>query len=70
MTKVNDDAQQDAACTQILTRVSKTNPNQSSIIVSVDPGATAVHTQYKVPGANFTVFKNTMITWINAEAAP
>ena len=45
-------------------------PNQSSIIVSVDPGMTAVHQQYKVAAASFTNFKNTMITWINAEAAP
>lgn len=70
MTKVNDDAAQGDACAQILTRVSKANPNQSSIVVSVDPGAAAVHGQYKVPAASFTAFKNAMITWINAEAAP
>lgn len=70
MTKLADDTKQADACTQILTRVSKANPNQSSIIVSVDPGAAAVHQQYKVAAGNFTNFKNTMIAWINAEAAP
>lgn len=70
MSKVNDDAAQGDACTQILTRVSKANPNQSSMIVSVDPGATAVHRQYKVPAGNFTGYRDAMIAWINAEAAP
>jgi hypothetical protein len=72
MTKVNDDAAQMDACNQILTRVSLANPNQSSVIVSVDPSSTVGHAQqnYKVPAANFTAYKNAMIAWITAEAAP
>lgn len=72
MRKVNDAAAQLDACNQILTRVSKTNPNQSSIIVSVDPTATIGHAtrNYKVPAASFAGYRDMMITWINAEAAP
>ena len=69
MTKLADDAMQPEACAQILTRVSKPNPNQSSIIVSVDPAVTAVHRQYKVMG-DFNAYRNAMIAWITAEAAP
>ena len=72
MRKVNDDAAQLDACNQILTRVSKTNPNQSSVIVSVDPTATIGHAtrNYKVPAASFAGYRDMMITWNNAEAAP
>jgi hypothetical protein len=70
MSKLTDDAQQPEACAQILSRVSKLNPDQSSIIVSVDPGVTNVHPYYKVPAANFATFKAQMLMWINAEAAP
>jgi hypothetical protein len=72
MRKVNDDAAQGDACTQILTRVSLANPNQSSIIVSVDPGGTVAHAMrnYRVPAEQFTAYRDAMIAWINAEAAP
>lgn len=70
MSKLGDDALQADACAQILSRVSKLNPDQSSIIVSVDPAVTNVHPYYKVPAANFAAFKAQMLMWINAEAAP
>jgi hypothetical protein len=70
MSKLADDTMQPEACAQILSRVSKLNPDQSSIIVSVDPGVTNVHPYYKVPAANFAGFKAQMLMWINAEAAP
>jgi hypothetical protein len=74
MRKVNDPdpAAQTAACTQILTRVSKTNPNQSSVIVSVDPSGGVAHAMrnYQVPAAQFGAYRDAMIAWINAEAAP
>jgi hypothetical protein len=70
MSKLADDAMQPEACAQILSRVSKLNPDQSSIIVSVDPGVTNVHPYYKVPAASFATFKAQMLMWINAEAAP
>jgi hypothetical protein len=70
MSKLADDLMQPEACAQILSRVSKLNPDQSSIIVSVDPAVTNVHPYYKVPAANFAAFKAQMLMWINAEAAP
>jgi hypothetical protein len=72
MTKLNDDTAQLDACNQILTRVSKLNPNQSSIIVSVDPGQTIGHSvrNYRVPAAQFPAYRDAMIAWINLEAAP
>lgn len=73
MRKLNDDTAQLDACNQILTRVSKLNPNQSSIIVSVDPSSTVGHAvrNYKInPPANFGPYQTAMIAWINAEAAP
>lgn len=72
MSKLADDATALDACNQILTRVSKLNPNQSSIIVSVDPSSTVGHAvrNYRVPAANFPNYRDTMISWINAEAAP
>ncbi|MEZ4399582.1 MAG: hypothetical protein R3B06_06170 [Kofleriaceae bacterium] len=70
MTKLADDAQQDAACAQILSRISKLNPDQSSIIVSVDPGVTNVHPYYKVPAGTFADYRTQLLAWINAEAAP
>src|SRR5690606_31968903 len=45
MSKLLDDLQQPEACAQILSRVSKLNPDQSSIIVSVDPAVPNVHPQ-------------------------
>ncbi len=70
MSKLADDLMQTEACAQILSRVSKLNPDQSSIIVSVDPAVTNVHPYYKVPAANFAAFRTQMLMWINAEAAP
>lgn len=70
MSKLLDDAQQPDACAQILSRVSKLNPDQSSIIVSVDPAVPNVHPQFKVPAANFATYRTQMLVWINAEAAP
>lgn len=70
MTKIGMAGMEGDACVQILTRVSKANPNQSSIIVSVDPAVTNVHTQAKVPAAAFNDYKTKLIAWINAEAAP
>jgi hypothetical protein len=74
MTKLGDMTPQGQldACNQILTRVSKLNPNQSSIIVSVDPSSTVGHAvrNYRVPAANFPAYRDAMIAWINAEAAP
>lgn len=73
MTQVNDDAHQLEACNQILTRVSKLNPNQSSMIVSVDPSSNVGHAvqNYKItPATDFPAYKSAMIAWINAEAAP
>lgn len=70
MSKLADDAQQPDACAQILSRVSKLNPDQSSIIVSVDPAVPNVHPQFKVPAANFANYRTQMLMWINAEAAP
>ncbi len=70
MSKLADDLLQPDACAQILSRVSKLNPDQSSIIVSVDPAVTNVHPYYKVPAAQFANFRAQMLMWINAEAAP
>jgi cytochrome c553 len=70
MSKLLDDLQQPDACAQILSRVSKLNPDQSSIIVSVDPAVNNVHPYYKVPAADFAQFRTEMLAWINAEAAP
>lgn len=70
MSLLADDGQQATACAQILSRVSKLNPDQSSIIVSVDPAVTNVHPYYKVPAASFAQYRTEMLAWINAEAAP
>jgi hypothetical protein len=70
MTLLADDTKQAEACAQILSRVSKLNPDQSSIIVSVDPAVANVHPQYKVPAANFANYRTQLLMWINAEAAP
>lgn len=72
MRKLNDPEAQLDACNQILTRVSKANPNQSSIIVSVDPASTVGHAvrNYRVPAGEFAAYRDTLIGWINAEAAP
>ena len=70
MTKLNNDAEQANACAQILSRASKLNPDQSSIIVSVDAAVTNVHAFYKVPAGNFANYRTQLLAWIQAEAAP
>ncbi len=70
MTLLGNEARQADACAQILSRVSKLNPDQSSIIVSVDPAVANVHPQFKVPAANFANYRTQMLAWIQAEAAP
>ena len=70
MTKLADDAQQPDACAQILSRVSKLNPDQSSILESVRPGSPVTH-PFKFPTqAAFDAYRATTLEWITAEAAP
>lgn len=70
MTKLADDAQQPAACAQILSRVSKLNPDQSAIFVAAQPGSGLNH-QFKFPSdTEFQAYKTAILPWITAEAAP
>ena len=70
MTLLGDDTQQAEACAQILSRVSKLNPDQSSILESVRPGSPVNH-PFKFPtqGA-FDTYRAGALVWINLEAAP
>jgi cytochrome c553 len=70
MRDLGDDAKQAEACAQILSRVSKLNPDQSSILESVRPGSTVTH-PFKFPTqAAFDTYRTSALAWINAEAAP
>jgi hypothetical protein len=70
MTLLGDDTKQAEACAQILSRVSKLNPDQSSILESVRPGSPVNH-PFKFPtqGA-FDTYRAGALVWINLEAAP
>jgi hypothetical protein len=70
MTKLADDAQQAAACAQILSRVSKLTPDQSALFVSAQPNSGLNH-PFKFPSdTEFQAFKAAILPWITAEAAP
>jgi cytochrome c553 len=70
MTKLADDAQQMAACAQILSRVSKLTPDQSALFVSAQPNSGLNH-PFKFPSdTEFQAFKAAILPWITAEAAP
>jgi hypothetical protein len=65
-----DDTKQAEACAQILSRVSKLNPDQSSILESVRPGSTVTHPFKFGTQADFDAYRNLALAWIAAEAAP
>lgn len=70
MRDLGDDLKQAEACAQILSRVSKLNPDQSSMLESVRPGSTVTH-PFKFPSqAAFDAYRASALVWINAEAAP
>ena len=70
MTKLADDAQQAAACAQILSRVSKLTPDQSALFVAAQPNSGLNH-PFKFPSdTEFQAFKAAILPWITAEAAP
>lgn len=70
MRDLGDDLKQAEACAQILSRVSKLNPDQSSILESVRPGSPVTH-PFKFPTqAAFDAYRASMLLWITAEAAP
>ena len=70
MRQLADDTKQAEACAQILSRVSKLNPDQSSILESVRPGSPVTH-PFKFPNQGaFDAYRASLIMWINAEAAP
>ncbi len=70
MRDLGDDLKQAEACAQILSRVSKLNPDQSSVLESVRPGSPVNH-PFKFPNQGaFDAYRASMLVWINAEAAP
>ena len=70
MTKLADDAQQAAACAQILSRVSKLTPDQSALFVSAQPNSGLNHPFKFASDTEFQAFKAAILPWITAEAAP
>lgn len=70
MTKLADDAQQPAACAQILSRVSTLNPDQSALFVAAQPNSGLNHPFKFATDGEFQAFKAAILPWITAEAAP
>lgn len=70
MTKLADDAQQAAACAQILSRVSKLTPDQSALFVAAQPNSGLNHPFKFASDTEFQAFKAAILPWITAEAAP
>ncbi len=70
MTKLADDAQQPAACAQILSRISKLQPDQSAIFVAAQPNSGLNHPFKFATDGEFQAFKSAILPWVTAEAAP
>ena len=70
MTKLADDAQQPAACAQILSRISKLTPDTSPLFVAAQPNSGLNHPFKFASDGEFQAFKAAILPWITAEAAP
>ncbi len=55
------------ACNDVLARVNRASPNESVLLVNPDPGSNRVHPFKFLLPPQFTMFRDAVLRWINAE---